>query len=491
MEEKKEWYEIVFPYMMVSICMVIIFAVIYKLGWNQQQERIQFGMLVSIVLILGCGIRRWLVDGLNTEQTIRMLILAGIVMRIGYMLYTPIQTRSHDLGEISTEGYGHAAYILTILIKHKLPDSNMIQFYHPPLFYAMAAYICQVMNSFMQYTEYKDILEMGKLISCSASCWTLLLVPEICSELMLEKNEKIFIVGMMAFFPEFLLIGGRLNNDSLLVFFQMMIILYTLRWFRQQSWKNTILLAFVFGFGLMTKASCATLAVFTAPFMCIRWLEGVRGKEKEGCRLFIKLVVFGMISVPLGLWYHIRNYILFQQPLGYVLEIGKESSVYTGDILFVDRFLRLPFSELLNPTYVHPWDDYNIPLYIVKNSLFGEFEYDIVDCIPHALILLNVLLIVMSVVAMLWIFVKREGSKAVCNGMVYLWMIVYGSFLYFNYRYPYGCTMDFRYIPVTVFTGSVFLSVFCRRRNRIISYIVKGGTVIFSMLSFWFFCFVR
>lgn len=489
MEEKKEWYEIVFPYMMVSICMVIIFVVIYKLGWNQRREIIQFGMIVSIVLILGYGILQWVNNKLDTEQIIGILILAGFVMRIGYMLYTPIQTRSHDLGDLSTDGYGHAAYILTILKKHRLPDSNMIQFYHPPLFHALAAYTCQMMNYIMQFTEYKDILEIGKLVSCSASCWTLLLVPPICSELILEKNEKIFVVGMMAFFPEFLLIGGRLNNDSLVLFFQMMIILYTFRWFRKQSWENTIILALAFGFGLMTKASCATLAIFTAPFMCIKLMDGV--KRKEGCRLFIKTVVFGMISMPLGLWFHIRNYILFQQPFGYVLEIGKESRIYTGDVSFADRFLRFPFSELFNPTYAHPLDDYNIPLYIVKNSLFGEFEYDIMDCIPHALVLINVLLIVMSVVAMIWTFVKRKSNKSIYYGMFYLWLIVYGSFLYFNYKYPYGCTMDFRYIPVTVFIGSVFLSVFCKWRNRIIQYMARSVTVIFSMLSFWFFCFVR
>ncbi len=41
----------------------------------------------------------------------------------------------------------------------------------------------------------------------------------------------------------------------------------------------------------------------------------------------------------------------------------------------------------------------------------------------------------------------------------FIWIILTVSFILFNIRYPYGCTMDFRYIVPTVTTGAAFLGL--------------------------------
>ena len=40
-----------------------------------------------------------------------------------------------------------------------------------------------------------------------------------------------------------------------------------------------------------------------------------------------------------------------------------------------------------------------------------------------------------------------------------VWALLMISFIYFNIKYPFGCTMDFRYIVPTVATGAAFLGL--------------------------------
>ena len=53
-----------------------------------------------------------------------------------------------------------------------------------------------------------------------------------------------------------------------------------------------------------------------------------------------------------------------------------------------------------------PIDDYNIPIYIWKGSLFGEFTLDINNTLGWILLISNGVLIVISIIAMTAIIMK-------------------------------------------------------------------------------------
>ena len=44
-------------------------------------------------------------------------------------------------------------------------------------------------------------------------------------------------------------------------------------------------------------------------------------------------------------------------------------------------------------------------------------------------------------------------------GLVWLWLIQIGSYLMFNLQYPFGCTMDLRYIVPTIIVGAAYLGI--------------------------------
>ena len=44
-------------------------------------------------------------------------------------------------------------------------------------------------------------------------------------------------------------------------------------------------------------------------------------------------------------------------------------------------------------------------------------------------------------------------------GLLWIWLIQMGSYLMFNLQYPFGCTMDLRYIVPTIVVGAAYLGI--------------------------------
>jgi len=468
------------------ICMFLIICIAYLVVTACAIESaMQFlmQMLVFGTLIFTCFISADLDEKERLEKYLTAIMMIGFIMRIGYMLYTPIRVRSHDLGTASVDDWGHSAYITKILIEHRLAATNFGQYYHPPLFHLLAAVVAHFVNLILHKTDYEQIVSAGKIVSCFASCATLYMFPKLCDELGMKKKAKCIALIIFAAFPNCYLLAGRLNNDSLVVCFMMVIILYTFKWYKKQSYKNTIILALAFGLGMMTKTSCGMLALFTGPVMLYVWYKNIR--EHKGLPIFKRLVVFGILSFTLGLWYQVRNLIKFGQPFNYVLRIPTSAEIYTGKVPLVNRYLLFPLKRFFEPIWVYPDDDYNIILYCLKTAVFGEFKYDIQIWIPRLLLLISTVLVILSLVGMGYLVFKSKKRRMIRFGIPAVWLIVFGSYLYFYYDYPYGCTMDFRYIVPTSITGAVSIALTYEEvcsSDSVAAFLYKNMTIIFSVL---------
>jgi nitrate reductase NapE component len=89
----------------LSISIFVIYVLVYLLGLQNHVQGIMIFLIVSVALIGGYK----LCQKFDTEMLVRYIIFIGLVMRIGYMLYTPCTVRFHDLKEISIESDGNAA----------------------------------------------------------------------------------------------------------------------------------------------------------------------------------------------------------------------------------------------------------------------------------------------------------------------------------------------------------------------------------------------
>lgn len=402
---------------------------------------------------------------LKKEEALLVFIMCvGIIMRVGYTMYTPWYLRGHDLGNLSTDpdSTGHCAYILH-LFQGKLPSTNEYQFYHPPFYHFLAALSMHISGLLSGKTNGAELIEAAKLVSCMASIGVLYQVKEMLKENHLLGRAGNIVMLIVACMPNYYLMAGRINNDSLVFFFMVLIVRYTIKWYRNPDYKNTIILALGFGFGIMTKVSCGVMAVFTGIVMLIKFYQTI--KAHTYISMLKKFVLFGCISGILGLWYPIRNSILFHQPLNYVAEISTSNPVYCGDHSLAERFSLLYEFTGTRELYNHPIDDYNLLGYLLRSAVFGEFEFSITAWVAKGVFIINNILALAALIAIIYCLVAIKNHRKLLYGLGFIWLLQVSSFIWFNFGYPFACTMDYRYIPLTTVIGGIFLGI-CFRHLR-------------------------
>lgn len=480
-------------YIVLGLSIFLSFIIIYGIGLQDNIRGIQISMQLLIIfgfIVVGAvGYNK----KIEIKHLIYLVIWIGMVMRIGYMLYTPIDVRAHDLGEMSIEGNGHFAYIAQIL-EGKLPTTNQYQFYHPPFFHFLAAITSKFINYILRKEDLKEIIEAAKMVSCFASCGMLMMTVSICEEFHLSEKGKLGAVSFIAFLPNFYLLAGRINNDALAIFFIFVIVLYTARWYQEATYKNSILLALAFGFGMMTKISVGIMALYTGSIMLYVLVKSVR--KKEGQHILRQLVIFSGICFPIALWYPIRNYLLFGQTFSYVPKISINDPKYCGDYLWWQRFLGVPFNKGYSLIYNSPYHDYNTNLYLIKGALFGEFTFETSKLLSATLLVFFSVLILGSVYIYINLLYKYARSRTYEIVTLYsITIIMYFSYVLFNIQYPFGCTMDYRYVVPLALMNSLALGMqidtLVMEENKSFVYINNAMIIcliIFSMLSVVMFC---
>lgn len=410
------------------------------------------------------------------ERGVLLLVAAGVILRMGYVLSTHYLTRSHDCGDIywyvyghsedlDVNDFGHGPYIMYMYLNRQLPHFNQGQFYHPPLFHTLAAMVMWVTYKLLKIEDLIYLLSAAQVVSCLASCYALLMVPKICRELRIRKAGKCVVTAIMAFLPMFVLMASWINNDGLVFYFMTWIVLYTIRWYQKPSWGNTLMLALGFGLGMMSKASCALLAFFTGAVMILRLIRTVKkSAAKKEWNAFWAMVLrfagFAAVAFPLGLFYPIRNLIKFDQPLNYVLRLNI-AGVPVWD--FWSRFVAFPFTRLFEPVFAR-YDEYNLNLFLLKTSSFGEFGYpEALEPWGLAILSANLILILLSFVAVVRVAgtTRQLFWRFVFPG---IWILLYVSEVTFSQKFPFTCTMDARYMTPTILIGALYLGKLLERK---------------------------
>ena len=394
----------------------------------------------------------------STKHIIFLIILIGILLRSMYIVYTPITERQHDVYGIGD--MGHLDYIYTIYETNDLPNTNNGQFYHPPLFHIIAAEWLKV-NEILNVPMERS-LEGIQVITVIFSSIILIATHKITDELNIKEIYKLLINAFMAFYPTFILLSGSINNDVLTILLQFCILIYLIKWNKDDSIKNTLILAIFTGLCVMTKISGAIMAIPILFVFIEKFVNILKNDRKKLLKIILKFAIFAFISLPIGLWHPIRNFLLFKQPIGGVaLPAGV---LYTGNYTSFQRFFSISFRQIFGELYCVIPGDYNVFAYIVKCSILGEFTYNNFSIIATIMKIINLLLIIASLLAIGVYFIKNRKNNFIEDLLLVTWVTNIISFYIFNLHYPYVCTMDFRYIVLTAFIG---ISVLLMELNSI------------------------
>ena len=431
----------------------------------------------------------------NTKDVIQLIIImvTGVILRVLYVFGTDVFTRQYDCGTIAldqghTVSGGHLAYIQYLYENWHLPDFNpttVYQFNHPPMHHFLSALIMKVCSGFVD--DYPTLYE------------TMQILPLVCSVLIMWVSYKIlkmvisndrvvnYCMIILAFHPALILLAGSINNDTLGLLFTILCVYTTMLWCEHKSYKNIIFAALSIACGMMTKQNVALMA-FPMAAVFIYELFKSKGKEK----LITQYLVFGIISIPLGMWFYIRNMILYKMPLVWVYTMSEDTWQYTGNVPVINRFLWPNMSELFeNLKHFQIGCGYNVWIQIMRTSVLGEWDMaDVstsVKAVATLLMFVAFALAIISFITFVVVIVKRKKyHMPVTTWLMFLisYVVVFASYLKFAYDYPQQCSMHFRYIAVEmVFTIATLGMWKGNKKNGWINRLISVLTVLFCILS--------
>ena len=374
-----------------------------------------------------------------------LVFVFGVILRTIYIFETNIYVRQHDVLDIGE--CGHLDYIYTIYMMHRLPKTINWQFYHPPLWHILSALWLVFLKLFGFELSY--LFEGIQILSLLFSSFMVVIANQICLKLKLNDKYRFLVDALVAINPTLIMFSGSINNDCLLTFLEALVMLELFNWHDHTDTKNTIKLAIVTGLCVMTKLNGAIMAL-PIIYVFVRKFRDVFIKNKEEIKGYIsKILLFGLISLPIGLWYQVRSIIKFSN----MMVPTPGDWLYTGNHSFASRFLSLNMHQLFN--YANMDMDYNLPSFLIRSAIFGEYHFNIPKFLFLSLIILLCILVAFFVIGSIkYLFEKKN---VYVNVLLITWYISIVSSIIFYYNYPYACSMDYRYISICLLCSSVFI----------------------------------
>lgn len=452
---------------------------------------------------------------LTTRRIIFLLLIVGLILRLGYMAYTPGATRQHDTYTKSLTG--HEGYAWTIFETGKLPTSNSYQFYHPPLnalvqagFMKITSGIGKVLSGifgegfygYYNYAKPSYIAEDSRyflysscqILSVVYSCVVAVTSVKILSLFPIKGKLKLFLYAFVILYPRNIQFAGMLNNDAIAYMLSTLALYYALKWWKgKRSLVWILLCGFTVGLGMMAKLSSATVCLPIGGIFVYEFIARLR--KKEGAMPLWKMVVqygaFLLVCAPIGLWYQLYVKIRFNQGFGFVW-VPTNTGLYTGDYSLFERFV-FPFdvSEFFGSLYCRSIEgNYWLFNYALRSSIFGEWWYAQGDGFATAAVVFAYMGAVLLFVSLVWClitYVRKQREKKLFSepspvshkDLLFVFLLMQSqvvSEIYFYLKMPYGCTMDFRYIMPMIL--AMALTFGCTHK-----YLVAEGGKVSVLLS--------
>ncbi|ADL35237.1 hypothetical protein bpr_I2504 [Butyrivibrio proteoclasticus B316] len=492
--------------LLVALCVAILqgnYATSIASGANGQ---IQLALLFLIGFVSLFLIAEQKLKGeLDAQKGILWTVWLGMLFRAGYVLFYDIYTLQNDEGTYTGFGTdainnGHIGYIEYIYKFFHLPDMDPYEhfgYYHPPLHHTIEAV----------WMTIQRLIGVPEKLAFENLQVPTLIYSGLCIVVMLhilEKSgikEELLSLGMclFAFHPKLIVLGGSINNDILALLLLLVTIWRTLEWVEDRTYLNIILIALSLGFGMISKLNTAICAFSIALVFFIYFVQVIKeGNRVAIGRTLLEYVVFGVICIPIGLSYIVRNLILFGEKPGIPSPalIPNESVMYTGPYSvwsiigipgLADWHAEFPFHVISAASIHNTW------VILFQTGLFSEsYPADIgrgllaVCQIAYvASIIAGVLLTIAFIAYYTGRLIGEIKGKDDClrtTFLLFTYVFMLISFCLYVFKYPYTCSSDFRYMTASlVFTSLGLVSVCDNKKNlfmRVISLVAVFSVVL-------------
>lgn len=476
----------------MQILYVVVGEMIYCYFVSDKIQWVFSGILFTGIIIVGIiTARRYMTGKLSPEQTIAFAIFMSFLFHLLYAQYTGITNLARQNDTITfTNGGGHLGYIWHVWAYGTLPQVDprtMWEFSQPPLYYILCGYWVKI--STLLGVPIMKAAENIQFFSVLCVTITTIYMDKIMIKLHLSANKRLWGVVCFSLLPYFTYLSGAVNNDVLLVLFTVMSFYYAIRWYQEPKLSLLIVNAAITGLLVMCKSSGALVAPAIETLFLMRFI-----KDKE-CRWkrILQYLLYGFISLPIGLWWNVRNVIRFDMPFLYVNEPSIDSVQYIPNYNIWERFFGM--ENQLNHLYIElfntsPNVDYNIFVATLKTLVFTHSSEMMQTNLTY---IFGVILFVFTAVLVLTMVLF--GVIGIIKGKVELhqkvaWIVLLVSYilfyLKFNFDYPFVHTMHVRYLLPVVVIGIpwMILGMNCIW-NQYFENKEKAGKILKRILGVW------
>lgn len=440
------------------------------------------------------------------KANLYMIMIAGALLRLFYVCLSTIYERQYDIGQIDldaghTVSGGHLAYI-QYFFHNGMPDfdpTSVYQFHHPPLHHAICAGWMKFCSLFIKNTEVVE--EAIQVVPFVCSLLTLWLLYRIVDRFEIGEKVKCFVVAIFAFHPALVLLSGSVNNDCMALLFTVWIVDLTMEWSKKPSFVTIVKLAFAISLGMLVKQNVAEMAFPVAAVFLYVFIKNFKEKAQRN-NLFGQFTVFGIISLPIGMSFYIRNLVKFHMSMFWVYEISEDSWQYTGNVPVLNRFLwPVPSDIIENLTQFKLGCGYNVWMQIVRTSVLGEWDMAAatkpVKLLAVLLMFLGAILAFAALCAFIKVFIIDgiKNRKNIDVAVYLLFAIGYlvnmFCYLTFAYNYPQECSMNFRYITINLLFPAVALGMALHKSKKKWTWVASVGTLVafalcsVAMIAYW------
>lgn len=407
-----------------------------------------------LLCVAGCALLSFLYGRFTKkrEGSISLLVfLNALILHFFYIAYTPVYERQHDvIGFNNGKGIGQAALIEYLMNERKLPDFNPTErwgFFQPLLHHIISAVFLKL--NLLTGINYGRACERIQILTFLYSMILIIFAFRIFTLMGLKGKGLLISEILICVHPVFILLSGSVNNDILSHMFLVMAVFYALKWFRDDDHKDLLLTALTVGLSMAAKLSGVLVSPAIAFLMAAKLYNDVRSGGNTGKRI-LSYVYFALLVFPIGLFFPIRNFLLFNVSPGYIPEVGEDLSGYSLFSRIFDIRTKTPYACMIKNG--DAYDEFNVFLAFIKTSLTGEYNYSAVnryiDIFAWLLFVAGIILFFTAVFLFFRIFFKDDIIKDIQIRLFWVILIVTGILFMLKLALgvPNFSSEDIRYI---------------------------------------------
>lgn len=448
------------------VCLSASFAALFGVSVYSSQSPAGELLNIGLAAVAGIYIYLGITDRLTTKNVILLIAASAFLIRLAYIMFFTIAEHQHDVAALG-KGSGHIGYIEYLYANGHLPDYDVRetnQFYHSPFHHILAA--VWVKFQVLMGISYESAFENIQILTLFYSTLCFIISYKIFRQLNLNGRGLIFAFAVAAFNPTFIIMSGSINNDILSITLFLGAVLNTLKWYKNRTFKNIIAIALCIGLGMFTKLSVWMVAPAVAFVFIFVFFKHLKDFKKY----LLQFLVFGIICVPIGLFWSVRNLVRFGVPLTFVQKLSEDSKQYIGNIGTTQRLFDFGLYQFENvgdqfTMYGGKYNEFNPLVALFKTSAFDEMidtkHYYAIAGFNTILFWAVVAVGLIGFAAMMYLFVKKISELAVPTkifiGLLYFVML--GSYYIFCFQFPHVCTENIRYAVPLIVIGAYFVGL--------------------------------